>query len=320
MIQELKMQYAQKRRLTGQAQERQRRIDQRRADIDSRTNPYTKQIETCEELIAYCNRVKAKAGMVEMTDAEKAAKAQAEMDQAYRRENLEQKLKDGRIQMAQNKKERDDMTVIGGGKKKRNRNKDKDQEKVEEQKGDGQIDIDFVIINKFNIVMMSPPITFDQLDEKIKELQHKTTKLQKEGDAQLAAEKAKLEGAIEQEVDEELAAETAEAMEAYGDEEEEYKASDRPFRAGRGRGARGRGRGGFRQQQDEEEDTRHKRRAHQPKKEFEGSSDEEEEQRQTQSSKFDLYSKPRRGGGQPIRGRKGKKAPVEEEEDFPTLS
>lgn len=88
---------------------------------------------------------------------------------------MEQKLKDGRLQIAQSKKDKEEVTVIGGGGgKKKGRNRNKDQAKVEEQKQqDGQIAIDLPIISKFNVVMMSPPTSLDQLDAKIDELKTK---------------------------------------------------------------------------------------------------------------------------------------------------
>ena len=75
MIAALKMLYAQKKRHSSQADERQRRIDARKAEIEGRGNPNVKKIATCNELINYCQRLKVKAGLVQPTADEVAAKA-----------------------------------------------------------------------------------------------------------------------------------------------------------------------------------------------------------------------------------------------------
>ena len=155
--------------------------------------------------------------MVQPTADEVAAKAQAELTAQSRRENLENKLKDGKLMIATSKKDKEETLVIGGGnKKKRNRNKEPAQN--QEEKKDGQIAIDLSIISKFNVVMMSPPTLLEELDAKIEELNSALERFSKDGDKTLASEKAKILQNLEREVDEEIAAELADALEAYGEE------------------------------------------------------------------------------------------------------
>jgi len=107
----------QKKKLTADLDERKTRIEQKKAEIASRPNPNTKEIETCEELIKYCQRRKAEAGLVPPTSEQVALQAQNDYIAEQHRQELEQKLKDGKIQAAVSKK--DDMMVVGGGKGKK---------------------------------------------------------------------------------------------------------------------------------------------------------------------------------------------------------
>jgi hypothetical protein len=67
-------------------------------------------------------------------------------------------LKDKRIVAAESKKEV--LTVVGGkGKKDKNKKPNNQGWKIEEH-----FLIDFAVINKFNIVLLSPPISAKDLD------------------------------------------------------------------------------------------------------------------------------------------------------------
>lgn len=50
---------AQQRRLRASQDERNKRIEEKKAAIAARPNPHTKEIETCRDLIKYCNKLKA---------------------------------------------------------------------------------------------------------------------------------------------------------------------------------------------------------------------------------------------------------------------
>ena len=66
---------AQQKKLIEQHDDRQKRIEQKKLDIESRPNPHQKEIETCEDLIKYCNKLKVKAGLMPPTSEQVAKQA-----------------------------------------------------------------------------------------------------------------------------------------------------------------------------------------------------------------------------------------------------
>lgn len=50
---------ARQKELQAQQEERTKRIEQKKADIDATPNPLTVEIETCQDLIKYCQKLKA---------------------------------------------------------------------------------------------------------------------------------------------------------------------------------------------------------------------------------------------------------------------
>lgn len=81
------------------------------------------------------------------------------------RQDLQQKLKDGKIQAVIKK---DESIQIGGGKGKKG--KKARQPRADDNKG---ISVDFAVISKFGSVGVSPPVEASQLDSKIEELNKK---------------------------------------------------------------------------------------------------------------------------------------------------
>lgn len=73
----------------------------------------------------------------------------------------------------------------------------------------------------FGLVLLSPPLGPEGLDEKIQELQKKKVEFQKEGEKLQKEETKELMDMIEQEVDDELAKEKR-ADEGYDDEDDYY--------------------------------------------------------------------------------------------------
>lgn len=65
----------QKKRLTADLEDKKVRIEQKKAEIAARPNPNSKEIETCAELIKYCQRRKADAGLVPPTSEQVAIQA-----------------------------------------------------------------------------------------------------------------------------------------------------------------------------------------------------------------------------------------------------
>ena len=121
---------AQQRKLKAQLEERTKRIEEKKAAIAARPNPHTKEIETCRDLIKYCHKLKVQAGLVPPTSEEVALQAQTDYLAEQSRAELEQKLKDGKIQAATSKK--DDVTVVGGGGKGKKGKKQRNQQNTEQ--------------------------------------------------------------------------------------------------------------------------------------------------------------------------------------------
>lgn len=76
-------------------------------------------------MIRYCQKLKAQAGLAPPTSEQVAVQAQADLYEEQRRADFEQKLKDGKIQAAQSKK--DDTIVVGGGGKGKKGKKQRNQ-------------------------------------------------------------------------------------------------------------------------------------------------------------------------------------------------
>jgi hypothetical protein len=49
---------AEQRKLTGQQDNKNEKREKLKAEIEGRENPKTREIATCENLIAYCNKLK----------------------------------------------------------------------------------------------------------------------------------------------------------------------------------------------------------------------------------------------------------------------
>lgn len=77
--------------------EKQDRIAKKRDELQNRPNPYFKEIETCEQLVQYCQKLKVQHGLVPASSEEVAKATEKEMISEYNRQDLEQKLKDGKI-------------------------------------------------------------------------------------------------------------------------------------------------------------------------------------------------------------------------------
>jgi len=89
-----------------------------------------------------------------------AKKTEQSMIAEYNRQDIEQKLKDGKIQ-AMYKKD-DGIVKVGGGKGK----KGKKQRQPKNENTEG-FKIDFAVINKFGVIGVSPPLGADDLESKI---------------------------------------------------------------------------------------------------------------------------------------------------------
>lgn len=205
----------QQKRLKAARDEKDDRIKKKRQEIENTPNPHLKEIETCEHLIQYCHKLKVEKGLVQASSEEVAAKTEKEMILQYNKQDIEQKLKEGKIQAVERNEE--ENFKVNKGKKGKKAGKKSDNST--------SLNIDFAVINKFGLVNVSPPITSEDLDHKIDELTQKKQKFIEEGSKILSKEKADLEKYIEQMVEEDIENELKAAAEAdeYGEEEEEKK-------------------------------------------------------------------------------------------------
>jgi len=233
-----------------------------------------------------------------MTSEEVAKKTESELINEYNRQDLDQKLKDGKIMAVHTKKE--EVVVIGGGKGKKGK-----KPKAQKTEAKATFNIDFAVINKFGLVAVSPPISPEDLDAKIKELTERQKTYLKEGEQTLRKEKSELENDIEKLVEEDIEAEKKQAeQEEYGDEEEEKDGERRHSH---------RGRGGFSKAYGGRDEVAAPKKKSGPKDEYFDGSDSEEDN--------GAYAKPTRGGGQQVNkgGKRGKASLMKTDDDFPTL-
>ena len=147
---------ADQKRIGGQNDDKQARKEKLQVEIESRQNPRLKEIETCESLIVFCNKLKAQQGLVAPSNEEVAKKIETESINDYNKQDIDQKLKDGKILMAAPKKE--EVTIIGGGKGKKGK-----KPKAQTKDASDAFKIDLEVIKKFGIVNVSPPVAPEDL-------------------------------------------------------------------------------------------------------------------------------------------------------------
>ena len=61
-----------KKELEGAANDREERIKQKKAEIEARPNPFLRELDFCDDLIAYCNKLKVLKGLAEPSTEEEA--------------------------------------------------------------------------------------------------------------------------------------------------------------------------------------------------------------------------------------------------------
>jgi len=57
-----------KQKIIDREENKKKRIEERKQMLKDRPNPYEKEIETCEHLISFCNRVKLRHGLGDTTN------------------------------------------------------------------------------------------------------------------------------------------------------------------------------------------------------------------------------------------------------------
>lgn len=264
------------------------KIAKKKLEIENRPNPNQKKIDTCDHLVQYCHKLKVQQGLVPQTSEEVAKQTETQMINDFNRQDLEQKLKEGKIQMAVKQTE-DAFSVNKKNKGKKAKTQQSKQAEVK------TFNIDFVMISKFGLVNVSPPLKPEDLDSKITELQELIKKFEREGQQELDKERESILANIEQIVLDDIDAEIKREQEEEDEEEEEEK-------------------------KQQEKPKPKKGYNYKPKDEFFDGSDSDENEI-TQAA----YAKPSRGGGQQVnrggrRGGRGGRGNADfDEDDFPTL-
>ena len=75
----------QKKSIESESADRQERIAKKRDEIANSTNPNEKQVETCDHLIKYCNKLKKDSGLAPASSEEVAKQLDSEMKNDYMR-------------------------------------------------------------------------------------------------------------------------------------------------------------------------------------------------------------------------------------------
>ena len=93
------------RKLTDIVQNKNEKREKIKGEIAKMDNPKAREIETCDNLIGYCNKMKVQLGLAAPTSEEVAKKTETEMINEYNKTDLDSKIKDGKIVASVPKKE-----------------------------------------------------------------------------------------------------------------------------------------------------------------------------------------------------------------------
>ena len=209
-------------------------------------NPYEREIETCDHVIAYLTRKMFESGLIQ---DENLHELQKEVINQDNKTAVEKRINDGKIERALSKeeKEQEGMIQIGGKKGKPKGKKAKQNVVVTEV-----FNLDIQVISKFSFLKISPPLEPSELEAKIKELKDAKDNYIQEGEKKMADVQ---ENGVEEEQEEEK-----EEV-----QKEDGKGRDRgDYRGGRG-GYKKEGGRGKRQEfyeEEEEEERQPKKQAH----------------------------------------------------------
>lgn len=144
-------------------------------------HPYEKELSTCDHIIGYLVDMKRKAGLIQ--DSETVARdTQKNFMSEAAKQNLEKKVQEGKIMHAMSKHEREEEGIIKiGGTKKTNKGKKEKKEPHE----DYEFNIDITVIKKFGFIQISPPISLDDIDNKIAEINKRKSWYTENGEIKL---------------------------------------------------------------------------------------------------------------------------------------
>ena len=164
-------------------------IEEKKQEMANRPNPYQKEIDTCDHLIAIFQKLRVQYGQVEESEPT-IQQVEKQMLNQFAKEDLSKKVNDGKLEKAKSKaeKEQELMIQIGGGKKKKHHQKKQKDVVVEDV-----FTLDFAVINKLGQLKISPPLGPDDLEAKQKELGELMVKYDKEGEQRLKEEEENIE-------------------------------------------------------------------------------------------------------------------------------
>ena len=224
-------------RLIEFEESRKQRLEAKKQALLDRPNPYEKEIDTCSQLIGYCNKLKAKYGLVELKGEQAIKQEQKQIINSLAKEDVAKKLQDGKLERVMSKKEREEEANMMVGNKK----KGKKPRVHKETETEEAFSIDIQFINLFGFLKVSPPLNPESLEGKIVDIKAKMETYITEGEARLKEEEDKLEEGKFMDEEEEAA-----NQEEYGSRGG-FRGGRGGFRGGRGgdqRGGRGGARGG----------------------------------------------------------------------------
>lgn len=229
--------------LLNREKAKQERMEARKQALADRPNPFLKELETCERLIAYCELLKKKVGLGGQTD-ESIKEEQKLIINEMAKEQVQQKLKEGKFEQAKSKREREEESLIQiGGRKKGGK---KPKASKPEEPVDVFSNIDISILNLFGFLKVSPPMNKDALEAKITELKGREEFFNAEGIKRLKEEEEQvMQGTFEEPEEEE--------KHVHFDDRRGGRGGRGAFRGGRG--GRGGARGGAeRRRRDDDDD------------------------------------------------------------------
>jgi len=107
-----------KQRLVEREEQKKRRAEEKKKEVLERVNPYEKEIETCDHIIAYLQRKRVEAGLVK---EENIMDFQKQVSNEESKHAVEKRINDGKIErvLTKEEREREGMIQVGGGGKKK---------------------------------------------------------------------------------------------------------------------------------------------------------------------------------------------------------
>lgn len=149
--------------------------------MQDRPNPFEKEIDTCDHVIAYLNRKKIQLGLGDDKEATIQEVEKTILSQ-FAKEDVQKKVNDGKLERAKTKEDKEKDAMIQVGRQKKGKKPKKEKQNVIVQ---DVFDIDISVIHKFGFLKVSPPLSGEDLDVKIKEVTELKKKYFEDGEKRL---------------------------------------------------------------------------------------------------------------------------------------